>query len=180
MNNVIQKLNQNVEIIKVENLTPYERNYNKHPDAQVDEIAISIETYGFLNPVLIDADNNIVAGHGRHLAAIKLGLDEIPALRAKDLTDAQRRAYLIADNQIARHSKIDTTLLSEELVTLQEDDEIDLFTLGFSDKELADLLPKEFGGSGNEKENKPKEKKDKTVECPECGNTFNPNDNWLD
>ena len=136
-------LSEKIERVKIESIAPYAKNYNKHPDSQVNEIARSIERFGFLNPLLVDRDYNIVAGHGRYLAALKLGLENLPVLKATDLTDAERRAYLIADNQIAKHSIEDFDILKDELEDLAGFSDIDLSDIGFSDSELARLLPSE-------------------------------------
>jgi len=84
----------------VDSLIPYARNSRTHSESQVDKIAASIKEFGFLNPVIVDGDNGIIAGHGRILAAKKLGMDEVPTVEASHLTDAQRRAYVIADKNI--------------------------------------------------------------------------------
>ena len=85
----------------VADLIPYVRNSRTHSDEQVTKIAASIKEFGFLSPVIIDGENGIIAGHGRVMAAKKLGLDEVPVIKASHLTDAQRRAYVIADNRLA-------------------------------------------------------------------------------
>ena len=85
----------------VADLIPYARNSRTHSDEQVTKIAASIKEFGFLNPVIIDGANGIIAGHGRVMAAKKLGLDEVPVIEASHLTEAQRRAYVIADNRLA-------------------------------------------------------------------------------
>jgi hypothetical protein len=90
-----------IETIKTEALVPYARNAKKHDEAQVAKIAGSIKEYGFCNPVLIDKDNGIIAGHGRVMAAQKLGLESVPCIRLGHLTDAQKRAYILADNRLA-------------------------------------------------------------------------------
>jgi len=89
---------QQIEQVSIEALIPYARNSRTHSDAQVAQIAASIREFGFTNPVLIDADGGIIAGHGRTMAARKLGLDEVPCIRLTNLTDAQKKAYIIADN----------------------------------------------------------------------------------
>ena len=90
--------------IAIEALTPYERNARTHSEAQVEKIANSIREFGFLNPVLIDSKNMIIAGHGRVLAAKKLGYKEVPCLRVEDLTETQIRAYILADNKLAEEA----------------------------------------------------------------------------
>ena len=131
-----------VELVDLNNLIPYAKNFNTHPDEQVDQIVKSIEEFGFVNPILIDKDQGIVAGHGRFQAATRMGLTQVPVIMLEHLTDAQRRGFILADNKIQRNSVFDENLLQEELIALSED-EIDLGTLGWSDEELADLLPDE-------------------------------------
>lgn len=104
---------------KVDSLIPYARNSRTHSDAQVDKIAASIKEFGFLNPVIVDGDNGIIAGHGRLLAAKKLGMDEVPTVEASHLTDAQRRAYVIADNRIALDADWDDEMLAVEFEELK-------------------------------------------------------------
>jgi len=91
-----------IESIAVEKLIPYARNARKHSDEQVAQIAASIREFGFNNPVLIDKENGIVAGHGRVLAARKLELEKVPCVRLDHLSDSQRRAYIIADNRLLK------------------------------------------------------------------------------
>jgi DNA modification methylase len=112
-------------------LIPYARNARKHSDAQVAEIAGSIREWGWTIPALIDEEGRIIAGHGRVMAAHKLGLEEIPVMVARGWTDAQKQAYTLADNQIALHGTWDLELLRVELVDLR-DQAVDLATLGFT------------------------------------------------
>ena len=114
---------------KVEDLIPYARNSRTHSDAQVDKIAASIKEFSFLNPVITDGDNGIVAGHGRIMAAKKLGMESVPVIEAKHLTEAQRRAYVIADNRLAEIADWDQDILKVELDDISQD--IDLEILGF-------------------------------------------------
>lgn len=114
-----------VESRKVEELTPYERNSKIHDKKQVKQIAASIQEFGFNVPVLIDGQNRIIAGHGRVLAAKQLGMEEVPTIAIDHLTDAQRRAFVIADNKLAENSSWDTGMLALELK------ELGAFDLGF-------------------------------------------------
>lgn len=123
-------------------LIPYARNSRTHSDAQVAQIAASIREFGFTNPVLVDADGGIIAGHGRVLAARKLGLAEVPTICLGHLTETQRRAYVIADNKLALNAGWDEQMLAVELLELQQQD-YDLSLTGFSEDELADLLPED-------------------------------------
>lgn len=113
--------------VDVEKLIPYINNAKKHSESQVTKIAASIREFGFLNPVLIDKKYNVIAGHGRILAAKKLGLDKIPAIYAEGLTEAQRKAYILAENRLGELAEWDMDLVSGELAALKElDFDIDL------------------------------------------------------
>jgi DNA modification methylase len=128
-----------IELLLVSSLIPYARNSRTHSDEQVTQIAASIREFGFTNPVLIDANGTIIAGHGRVLAAKKLGLIEVPCLRLGHLTPSQIRAYVIADNKIALNAGWDDEMLKAELLTLQEEG-FNTDLTGFSDDELNALL----------------------------------------
>jgi len=129
---------QRIEHTPIEDLVPYAANARTHSEDQVSQIAASIKEFGFNNPVLIDIDNGIIAGHGRVMAAMKLGLDLVPTVTLDHLSDAERRAYILADNRLALNAGWDEEILAAELKRL--DDEIDLSLLGFDDDELARLL----------------------------------------
>lgn len=133
-----------LEQIKVSLLIPYNNNSRTHDDEQVVQIAESIKEFGFTNPILIDADNNIVAGHGRLLAAQKLDIDTVPCIRLNDLTDAQRKAYVIADNKLALNAGWDNEILKFEIENLQALD-FDINLLGFNEKELMQILNEDDG-----------------------------------
>ena len=120
-------------------LAPYAANARTHTDDQIAQIAASIREFGFTNPILAGSDGVIIAGHGRLLAAQRLGLDKVPVITLDHLSDAQRRALVIADNKIAENAGWDEELLRSELAALQEM-EFDLDLVGFSDEELDDLL----------------------------------------
>lgn len=121
---------------KVTELIPYVNNARTHSDEQVIQIAASIKEFGFTNPVLIDGENGIIAGHGRLMAAKKLGLEEVPTIELKHLTKTQKKAYILADNRLALNSGWDNDLLALELGELS-DDGFDLDLLGFDDTELS-------------------------------------------
>jgi DNA modification methylase len=124
-------------------LIPYARNARTHSEQQVSQIANSITEFGFTNPILIDADNGIIAGHGRVMAASKLGLKTVPCLRLSHLTEAQKRAYILVDNQLALNAGWDEELLSLELLDLKDMD-FNLDLIGFNaDDLLAYLEPPE-------------------------------------
>ena len=120
-------------------LIPYARNSRTHSEEQIAQVAASIKEFGFLNPVIIAEDNTILAGHARVLAARKLGLDKVPCIKAESLTEAQKRAYIIADNKLSLNAGWDEKLLSVEISDLKNE-AFDLSLLGFDDKELDKLL----------------------------------------
>lgn len=123
----------------IESLIPYARNSRTHSDAQVAQIAASIKEFGWTNPVLIDAEGGIIAGHGRIMAGRKLGIKEAPCIVLDGLTEAQRRAYVIADNKLALNAGWDVDLLKIELGDLKSLD-FDLSLTGFDPGELGNLL----------------------------------------
>ncbi|MFN4287731.1 MAG: site-specific DNA-methyltransferase [Brevundimonas sp.] len=127
-----------VERRSVSALVPYARNARTHSEEQVAQIAASIREWGWTVPVLVDEDGGLIAGHGRVLAARKLGLTEIPVMVAAGWTEAQKRAYVLADNKLALNAGWDAELLRVELTDLQAFD-FDLGLTGFSDDELAAL-----------------------------------------
>jgi DNA modification methylase len=134
---------------KVSDLIPYARNSRTHSDAQVSKISASIKEFGFLNPVIVDGDNGIIAGHGRILAAQKLGLDSLPCIEASHLSEAQRRAYVIADNRLALDAGWDDELLRIELGDLDAEG-FDLSLTGFDLDEIANLTAEEIEGLTDE------------------------------
>ena len=143
---------QNIEQIKTGDLLPYAGNTRTHDEKQVAQVAASIKEFGFTNPILIDASNGIIAGHGRLLAAQKLKLETVPCLRLDYLTDAQRRAYVIADNKLALNAGWDEEALAVEIERLLEDG-FDLDLTGFGEDEIAEFLQdEETEGLTNEDE----------------------------
>ena len=128
-----------VERRKVSELIPYARNARTHSDAQVRQIAASIEEWGWTNPILVDDKGGVIAGHGRLMAADKLGLKDVPVMVASGWTDAQKKAYILADNQLALNAGWDTELLSLELKELGEL-EFDLNLIGFGEDFLSSML----------------------------------------
>ena len=122
----------------VDKLIPYARNSRTHNDEQVAQIMASIKEFGFTNPILIGSDNVIIAGHGRFLAAQRLGMTEVPVIVLPDLTETQRRALVIADNRIALNAGWDEKMLALEIGELKDED-FDLTNLGFTDDELKAL-----------------------------------------
>jgi len=166
-----------IEQIATAELIPYARNARTHSEQQVQQIAGSIQEFGFCNPVLIDSTNGIIAGHGRVMAAQLLKLETVPCLRLSHLTDAQKRAYVLADNRIALSSGWDEEMLANELSDLHAD-EFDMALLGFDADELAKLL--EFEGK---QDDEPPESSSSEVDtdsfemqckCPRCQFEFDP------
>lgn len=124
---------------KVDELIPYVRNSRTHSDEQVAQIAASIKEFGWTNPILVDGEGVIIAGHGRLMAARKLGYEEVPTIELRDLTEAQKKAYVIADNRLALNAGWDNEMLTLELGELAAEG-YDLDLLGFDTKELDALL----------------------------------------
>jgi len=125
----------NIEQVKIDKLIPYARNSRTHSDAQVAQIAASIKEFGFTNPVLIDETGSIIAGHGRVMAARKLAIADVPSIRLTHLTEAQKKAYIIADNKLALNAGWDDEMLAVELADLK-DMGFDLDLIGFSTDEI--------------------------------------------
>jgi len=128
----------------IADLIPYANNARTHSDTQVAQIAASIKEFGFTNPILLDGTNGIIAGHGRLMAARKLSLDTVPCIELAHLSEAQRKAYILADNRLAMNSGWDTELLSLELKSL-DDEGFDLEMLGFDVDELSKLFDESKG-----------------------------------
>jgi ParB family transcriptional regulator, chromosome partitioning protein len=128
-----------VEQHLIGDLIPYAANSRTHSDAQVAQIAASIRQFGWTNPILIDGAGTIIAGHGRLLAARKLGMEEVPCIVLDHLTKAQQRALVIADNQLALNAGWDMDMLENEVRAL-DDDGFDLALLGLSDEDLTRIL----------------------------------------
>ena len=141
-----------IDYIPTADLLPYAMNSRTHSDEQVAQIAASIKEFGFTNPILIDDQETIIAGHGRLMAAKKLKLSEVPTITLEGLTEAQKKAYVIADNKLALNAGWDTEALTAELRRLQEL-EFDLDLIGFDSDELAQLLePEQVQGLTDEDE----------------------------
>jgi ParB-like chromosome segregation protein Spo0J len=157
-----------IELWPVDRLEPYEKNARTHDEAQVKQIAASINEFGFLNPILVDENDGILAGHGRLLAAKDLGMADVPVVVLTHLTPEQKRAYVIADNQIALNAGWDLDTLREEIVALSLAD-FDVSLTGLEDWRISNLLGTtdeeeehdDDGGNG-EREN----------ECPACGHRW--------
>ena len=132
-----------IQEVEVSKLIPYAKNSRTHDDAQIAQLAASIKKFGWTNPILVDGDKGVIAGHGRLLAARKLGYDKVPVIELKHMTEAQKRAYVIADNKLALNAGWDNNFLALELQDLKNQD-FDLSLLGFDDKELDALLSPEI------------------------------------
>lgn len=131
---------EQIEHWPIDRLKPYERNARTHSREQIEKIAASMTEFGFTNPILVDGQDGIIAGHGRIEAAKLLGLETVPVVVLDHLSDAQRRAYILADNRLALDAGWDEELLAAEFADLLADD-FDLALTGFSDDEIEDLLP---------------------------------------
>lgn len=164
-------MERKLEWRQIADLIPYARNARTHSDEQVAQIAASIKEFGWTNPILVDGDNGIIAGHGRLAAARKLGNTEVPVIELTGLSEAQKRAYILADNKLALNAGWDIDLLAEELKELK-DLNFDLELTGFSDKELADFLTEEVEGLTDEDAvpDVPEEPKTKLGDIYQLGN----------
>jgi ParB-like chromosome segregation protein Spo0J len=123
-----------IQEVAVNKLIPYAKNSRTHSDQQVAQIAASIKEFGFRNPILVDGVG-VIAGHGRLLAAQKLGLDKVPTIDCSDMTESQKKAYIIADNKLALNAGWDNDLLKLEIGDLQEEN-FNIDILGFDISEL--------------------------------------------
>ena len=165
-----------IESLPIERLIPYARNSRTHSDAQIAQVAASIREFGFTNPVLIDGADGIIAGHGRVMAARKLGLVEVPCIRLAHLTETQKRAYIIADNKLALNAGWDEEMLALELAELREVD-FDLDLTGFDGDAIEQFL------NPPERNDEPPESSGGEIDvdgmqmecaCPKCGFEFDP------
>lgn len=155
------------ENVKIDKLIPYENNARTHSPEQIEKIAKSIEQFGFINPVLIDGDYGIIAGHGRVEGAKQLGMTEVPCIFVEDLTETQKRAYILADNKLTLDAGWDDLILKEELQAL-EDLNFDITLTGFEEYDISDInIDGFFEQAGEQKEKEPKK-----IQCPHCGEWF--------
>jgi ParB-like chromosome segregation protein Spo0J len=161
-----------VERRSVESLIPYARNARTHSDAQVAQLAASIQEWGWTTPVLIDETGGIIAGHGRVMAARKLGIEDVPVMVAAGWSEAQRRAYVLADNKLALNSGWDMDLLKVELQDVGELG-FNLDKIGFDLDEMAALFDEPDFAPGEESDQgKLDELSPKMCQCPNCGQDF--------
>lgn len=163
-----------IEEIPTQKLVPYARNSRSHSEEQIAKVAASLKEFGFTNPILIDADNVIIAGHCRLAAAQRLELATVPVIRLEHLTEAQKRAYVIADNRLALDSDWDYEMLASELRGITEDfADYDLSTTGFEAAELAAMLTEpDFAAGTEDDQSQLDELSPKIVACPNCGKNF--------
>jgi ParB family chromosome partitioning protein len=156
---------------KIADLKRYEKNNKKHPEKQLVKIVASIKEYGFKNPVLVDKNNVIIAGHGRTLAAERLGMEEVPCIDCSDLNSKQVKALRLMDNKSAELAEWDFDNIKAELEELKLE-EFDIDLTGFDSIELDDLLKEKENINLDdffEENTKPKEKEKKVLICPHCG-----------
>ena len=161
-----------IEYVLATDLVPYENNSRTHSQQQVDQIKRSMTEFGFTNPILVDEHNGIIAGHGRLQAAQELGIKLVPTITLKGLTEAQRRAYVIADNQLALNARWDSSILAQELSELEKLN-FDLDLIGFDNSEISGLMfeDKEHYPDSSAKEI---DTDDYNMghQCPKCGFEF--------
>lgn len=159
-----------IKKVPTNSLVPYARNARTHSEAQVAQIAASIKEFGFTNPILTDGANGIIAGHGRLLAALKLGLDEVPVIELEYLTKAQKQAYIIADNKLALNAGWDDGMLMVEIKEL-EDCGFNLDLTGFDATEIGNLfIANSFEPASADDQGRLDQKA--LCICPECGHEF--------
>jgi len=155
----------------VEDLIPYARNSRTHSDGQVAQIAASIKEFGWTNPILVDGESVVIAGHGRLLAARKLGHTEVPTIELSELTETQKRAYVIADNRLALDAGWDDEMLALEFSDLK-DMGFDLDLTGFNTDEILALKTPDFEPATEEEQGKLDQLDPKWIACPHCGKEF--------
>ena len=164
-----KKSNLIIKDMMVSDLVPYINNSRIHDADQIQQVANSIKEFGFTNPILVDEKNNIIAGHGRLRAAIKLEMDSVPTITIKGLTEEQRKAYVIADNKLALNSDWNLDLLMDEIYDLRESG-FDETLLGFSFEDLDELF--DVKGEDIKPLQEFKEFDDEIAtdyKCPSCG-----------
>lgn len=153
-------------LFAINDLIPYEKNPRTHPEHQVDQLMNSIAEFGFVSPIVIDSKMRVIAGHGRLMAANRLGLEQVPCVVVEHLTEAQRRAYIIADNRLALSSDWDMDILKEEVRDL-DGDGFDLDVMGFTIQEIEDLTV-----DLKKVPTVRKEQRSNKIDCPSCGHRF--------
>lgn len=152
MSNPSFSMARRIEVWPVDKVKPYANNAKRHPREQLRALRSSIQRFGFNNPILVDrGSGEIVAGHGRLMAAIDMGMSEVPVVVLDHLNASERRAYVLADNKLAELAEWDEGVLAQELAALQLQD-FDLGGLGFSEDEIGALLGGDFDGAEDEEE----------------------------
>jgi ParB-like chromosome segregation protein Spo0J len=167
-------MNQNLEVayIATTDVIPYANNPRTHSEQQVAQVAASIKEFGFNNPILLDEHNGIIAGHGRLAAAQKLGMELVPTITLEGLTEAQRKAYVIADNKLTENGGWDYDLLAVEIERLKEL-EINVDLTGFDAEELQVITQDvAFEPASEDEQGKLDELDPKWIDCPHCGKEF--------
>lgn len=158
---------EKLEIININKLIPYANNARTHSDEQIKQIQSSLREFGFVNPVLIDKNYGIIAGHGRIEAAKREGITEVPCVMVEHFTEAQKKAYIIADNKLALNAGWDMEMLKIELEELREFD-FDISLTGFSDEDFERSKALDLDDTGDNQDDTPQE----IYCCPKCGFRF--------
>jgi ParB-like chromosome segregation protein Spo0J len=163
-----------IELWPIDRLVPYDKNSRLHSPEQIAQVAASISEFGFTNPILVDSNDGIVAGHGRLSAARELGMEQVPVVVLDHLSERQKRAYVIADNKLALNASWDVDMLAAEVADLKADD-FNLDLLGFSTEELEEIMAEpDFAPASEEDQGRLDQKEPKEIECvcPNCGHKF--------
>lgn len=170
------KVVKDFQLVEVEKLVPYINNARTHSPAQINKLRASIREFGFISPLVIDRDFNVLVGHGRLEAAKEEEYTKVPCVFADNLTEAQKKAYILADNRMAMDAGWDEELLKIEMEELQAAD-FDMGLTGFREDEIADLfaVKEDPDDTGSNKEFDEGEFRDEEFkhECPRCGFKFN-------
>ena len=152
-----------IEYVPTDSISPYPNNAKLHPAEQIEQIKDSIEKFGFKDPIAIWKDNVIIEGHGRLIAALELGIKEVPIIRLDDLSDQDRRAYMLVHNKLTMNSGFDSEVLDLELESIDLDmEQFGFMSIDFDASVLDDLF----------EDAEPKEKEPKRIQCPHCGEWF--------
>lgn len=170
------KVVKDFQLVEVEKLVPYINNARTHSPAQINKLRASIREFGFISPLVIDRDFNVLVGHGRLEAAKEEEYTKVPCVFADNLTEAQKKAYILADNRMAMDAGWDEELLKIEMEELQAAD-FDMGLTGFREDEIADLfaVKEDPDNTGSNKEFDEGEFVDEEFkhECPRCGFRYN-------
>lgn len=165
-------MNLEVAYVATTDLIPYANNPRTHSDQQVAQVAASIQEFGFNNPILIDEHNSIIAGHGRLAAAQKLEMNTVPTILLEGLSEAQRKAYVIADNKLTENGGWDYDILAVEIDRLKELD-VNIDLTGFGIEELQVITQDvDFEPADEDEQGKLDELDPKWIDCPHCGKEF--------